>query len=396
MKPKFAVLVGDGMADYPIAELNNKTPLEYAQTPNMDTLAQGGYVGAVATIPDKLPPGSDVANLSLMGYDAKRFYSGRAPFEAASLGIKLNENETAFRCNLVTIENQIMKDYSAGHIETKDSHLIIKELQSVINSDSIRLYPGISYRHILVIKDFPSGIKCTPPHDITDQNISAFIPNGKGSEILNDITLRAKSVLEKSEINSQLKAAGKRTVSDVWLWGYGRAVTLPTLERLYGLQGSVISAVDLVRGLGYLAGLTIRLVDGATGYLGTNYAGKVEAARKALVNEDFVYLHVEAPDETSHEGNLHKKIQAIEEFDKNIVGEMLLLRNEFPNLKILVAPDHATPISLKTHASIPVPFIINGPGISSTGCSEYSEKMITSKDAISGPELFSRFIKGSF
>ncbi len=396
---KYALLVGDGMADKPIAALNGKTPLEYATTPHMDTIARQGCVGLVETIPQGFAPGSDVANMSLMGYDPKEYYSGRAPIEAASLGVALSANDTAFRCNLVNLTEGVMADYSAGHIETDDAVLIIKELQDTLNSDTMRFYPGISYRHLLVISDFPEGIlTCTPPHDISDRSYAEFIPHGAGSDILKELSERAHEILLHSPINKKRTAAGKTEVSDIWLWGQGGAVVFPTLHQRYSLTGSVISAVDLVKGLGKLAGLSVRNVEGATGYLGTNYAGKVGAAAQALEKEDFVFLHVEAPDETSHEGIAEKKIQAIEEFDAQIVGEMVKLQEQVPELRLMVLPDHGTLLSTKTHHAMPVPFTACGSEIGADSAVTYSEESAHTSSTLlyNGVTLFDTFITGTF
>jgi 2,3-bisphosphoglycerate-independent phosphoglycerate mutase len=390
---KYALLVGDGMADWPVPLLNNRTPLECARTPNMDRVAAQGILGLVSTVPSGMQPGSDVANLSLLGYDPARYYSGRAPFEAASMEIPLAESETAFRCNLVTIENETMVDYSAGHITTEEARRIIGDLQRHLTTGSTRFYPGVSYRHLMVCRDFPDGTRCTPPHDITGQPIRSYLPQGDGSALLLDLMQQARTLLPESAANKERRAQGKQPVTDIWLWGQGRAVSLPTIPQRYGIRGSVISAVDLVRGLGVLAGLKIRLVEGATGYLGTNYAGKIAAAREALETEDMVYLHVEAPDETGHEGVLEKKIQAIEEFDQHIVGEMLKYQEKAKDVRILVAPDHATPLKIKTHSGEPVPFAICGPGIRPDKYAAFNEPEARQCSPITGPELFDRFIK---
>jgi 2,3-bisphosphoglycerate-independent phosphoglycerate mutase len=395
MGRKYAILVGDGMADFPIRELGNKTPLAYAHTPNMDAVARSGTVGRIATVPEGLPPGSDVANLSLLGYDPARYYSGRAPIEAASMGVKLSPADTAFRCNLVTITDGVMADYSAGHIDTETARAIINCLKAELDSTELRFYPGVSYRHLLVVPEFPAGCVCTPPHDISDRKVAPHLPKGPGSERLLSLMEKARPLLANAPSNKARKESGKPPATDIWLWGHGRAVTLPTLAERYGLSGSVISAVDLVRGLGVLAGLKVRIVKGATGYLGTDYAGKVAAAREALEREDFVFLHVEAPDETSHEGSLEKKITAIEEFDKNIVGEMLKVQKDKPGLDLLVAPDHATPVTLKTHHGAPVPYAACGQSIRAEDFSAYSEEAAAGRPAYSGPEIFDRFINGT-
>jgi 2,3-bisphosphoglycerate-independent phosphoglycerate mutase len=394
---KYAILVGDGMADFPLPELDNRTPLEYAATPNMDAVARAGRVGLVKTIPEGLPPGSDVANMSLMGYDPAAYYSGRAPIEAASMGIDLKETDTAFRCNLVTIEKGVMADYSAGHIETSDAHEIIAALQGELETRDLRFYPGVSYRHITVIADFPSGkLDCTPPHDISGKEVAGRLPSGNGQDIVRQLMERALPVLDSCAVNKRRKAQGKKPATDIWLWGQGKAIVLPTMKERFSITGSVVSAVDLVRGIGVLAGLNVRIVEGATGYLGTNYAGKISAAHDALCNEDFVFVHVEAPDETSHEGSLEKKIQAIEEFDKNIVGEMLVMRGEFTGLRIMVLPDHATPVPLKTHHAAPVPFAVCGAGVDADDSVSYCEKSAQGKKMYTGVTLFETFIKGKF
>ena len=395
MKPKFAILVGDGMADFPIEALGGKTPLEYAKTPNMDYLARNGTIGLVSTVPKGLPPGSDVANLSLMGYDPALYYTGRAPIEAASMGVPLSPVDTAFRCNLVTLAEGRMADYSAGHIETAVAHEIIALLNEQLAGDSVRFFPGVSYRHLLVLSDFPEDCWCTPPHDISDKDFAPYLPEGPGSEELIALMEKAHGILGDAQVNLDRIKNGIPPASDIWLWGNGKAVTLPTLADRFGLSGSVISAVDLVRGLGVLAGLNVRIVQGATGYLGTNYAGKVAAARAALADEDFVFLHVEAPDEVSHEGSLQKKLQAIEEFDKHIVGEMIRLQQDTPGLSLLVAPDHATPVALKTHHETPVPFTACGPGIRAEHTPGYSEPAAAGRHLFDGPGLFDHFINGT-
>jgi 2,3-bisphosphoglycerate-independent phosphoglycerate mutase len=296
----------------------------------------------------------------------------------------------------VTIQDGIMADYSAGHIDTATAQAIVADLQKELSSDSVRFHPGVSYRHLAVIAGLPQGTcACTPPHAISGKPVRAYLPAGTGDRIVLDLMQRAKAVLSGSAANRERAAAGKPPVTDIWLWGQGRAVRLPSLRERFGLTGSVISAVDLVRGLGVLAGMTVRIVPGATGYLGTNYAGKVAAAREALQSEDLVYLHVEAPDETSHEGSLDKKIQAIEEFDRHIVGGVLGLFSEHADLRLLVLPDHATPVSLKDHHPMPVPFAVCGAGIAADASMAYSEKEAGGK-MFTGVSLFAEFVRGNF
>lgn len=393
MKYKYAILVGDGMADFEIPDLDNKTPLEYANTPNMDSVTRNGLSARVLNVPDGFAPGSDVANLSLMGYDPVLYYSGRAPIEAVSMGIKLSKQDMAFRCNLVTIHNNIMEDYSAGHIETEDSCKLIDEIQKNLGSDKISFHSGVGYRHIMIIPGFPEGLSCTPPHDISDRDITPFLPKGPQSETVISIMEKAGEILNQSEINKKRIAEGKKSATDIWLWGQGHSISMPTMKERYNITGSVISAVDLIRGLGILAGLQVRIVEGATGYLDTNYSGKVDAAFDALTNEDLVYVHIEAPDETSHEGSLEKKIKAIEDFDHRIVGEFLKFQKENNNLRILIAPDHATPISLKTHSSNPVPYTMCGSGIIKDDTITFCEKSVINRPVLSGTSLFDKFIK---
>jgi 2,3-bisphosphoglycerate-independent phosphoglycerate mutase len=390
---KYALCVGDGMADIPYQELDGRTPLEYAQTPNMDRVARSGRVGRVQTVPDGLPPGSDVANMSLMGYDAQKYYQGRAPIEAASMGVPLKADDIAFRCNLVTLRDGRMADYSAGHIETEDARELILELQRELGNDRIRFYPGVSYRHLLVISGFAEGVlKCTPPHDISGKLWNEYLPSGSGELV--SLMERARPVLARAGTNKRRAGGGKLPATDIWLWGQGRSIRLPSMKERFSLSGSVISAVDLVQGLGVLAGLTVRKVKGATGYLGTNYAGKVAAAKDALREGDFVFIHVEAPDETSHEGALQKKIQAIEEFDRNIVGEILALSAEHADFRMLVLPDHATPVAIKTHDATPVPYALCGTGIIPDETEAYSEKTAAGKPLMTAVDLFETFIKG--
>jgi len=392
MEYKYLILVGDGMADFPIDELGGKTPLEHASTPNMDRVAASGRVGLLATIPDGFLPGSDIGNMSLLGYDPAKYFSGRAPIEAASMGIPLEEGDVAFRCNLVTIYGGVMRDYSAGHISTPVAHRIISALQDALGSDRITFHPGVSYRHLLTIRNAGAKLVCTPPHDITGQKIDAFLPRGNdGRDYVLSVMGRAREVIARMKLGGGPNNENQAT--DIWLWGQGPAVTLPSLNERYGITGSVISAVDLVRGLGKLAGLTVRAVDGATGYLGTNYAGKVAAAKSAFESgEDFVYLHVEAPDETSHEGVLSKKIQAIEEFDKYVVGEMLKYQSQNPNIRIAVSPDHVTALSTRTHDASPVPFCMCGPGVGVDGVDQYSEKSAQKCTPVNGVSFFDALI----
>lgn len=362
MDRKYIILVGDGMGDYPLDRLGGRTPLEAARTPNMDRLARAGKMGTARTIPEGMAPGSDVANMSLLGYDPALYHTGRGPLEAASMGVQLERDDVAFRCNLVFLDRDvwgsvIMGDYSAGHISTPEAEKIIASLRSATSGSPLALYPGVSYRHLLVWQGGLDGLATRPPHDIIGQPIAPF--DGFSSEpVLRAFVERAARVLESHPVNIGRKKAGKLPANAVWLWGQGRAPTMPRLGDRFGISGAMVSAVDLLRGIGTYAGLDPVTVPGATGYLDTNYNGKVAAALAALAKGNFAYLHLEAPDEASHEGSLEKKLEAIERFDELIVGAVLEGVRNFAKVRILVVTDHYTPISRRTHTSDPVPFLL--------------------------------------
>jgi 2,3-bisphosphoglycerate-independent phosphoglycerate mutase len=358
---KLVVLLGDGMADLPLAALQGRTPLQAAKKPNMDLLAKQGRSGLAQTVPEGFPPGSDVANLSVMGYAPSLHYSGRAPLEAAAMNVLLGEADIAFRCNFVTIEEGIMKDYSAGHITTEEGRELIEALQPVMPQR--RLYAGVSYRNLLVLKAGANAI-CTPPHDISDQPVAEHLPHGPDSEQLVRLMNAAQPILARHPVNMRRIAAGKRPANAIWLWGQGPAPVMPSFVEKYALLGAMISAVDLLKGIGRYAGLEVIDVTGATGTIDTNYEGKVQATLEALKSCDFVYLHIEAPDEAGHEGNTELKVRAIELFDERVVGPVVDgLKKSGEDWRVLLLPDHATPISIKTHSRDPVPFTITGTGI---------------------------------
>lgn len=396
---KYIVLVADGMADYPIAELGNRTPLEAARTPNMDYIARQGRLGRVKTIPDNMIPASDVANISILGYDPKRYYTGRGPLEAANLGIEMEYDDVAFRCNLVTIANDIMIDYSAGHISSKEAGVLIKAVDRELGNDKFKFYPGISYRHLLLIKKGASEqleeVNCTAPHDISDQNIVKYLPKGKNSDTLIKLMRDSRKVLDAHEINQVRIDLKENPANMIWLWGQGKKPNMPKFTDKYEVSGSVISAVDLIKGLGRIIGLNVINVAGATGYYDTDYKNKAIAAIRSLENNDFVFVHVEAPDEAGHNGDLREKITAIERFDQLVVGTILEAFKRKKNFKIMVLPDHATPISLKTHTSDVICFGIFGKGIIGRGFLNYSEKEAEKSDFYfdKGYELMDYFIK---
>ncbi|MGE5454664.1 MAG: cofactor-independent phosphoglycerate mutase [Methylocystaceae bacterium] len=363
---KYIVLLGDGMADYPVPELGGSTPLEVADKPYMDFLAQHGVAGMVRTVPYGMPPGSDVANLSVIGYNPEVYYTGRSPLEAASIGVKLAGDDIAFRCNLVSLSEQednycerYMLDYSSDEIETKEAAILIAEVQSYLQSEEISFYPGVSYRHLMVWQGGLEKMTTTPPHDISERQITSYLPEGLGGEVLLTMMAASYKFLSQHPINLDRKAKGLKPANSIWLWGQGRKPELPLFHRKYGLRGAMVSAVDLTKGLGICAGLQVIEVPGATGNINTNFEGKAEAALKCLHQGcDFVYIHVEAPDEAGHRGELETKIKAIEAIDNRVLKPLLDGMSEFEDFKIMLLPDHPTPMSIRTHVDDPVPFVI--------------------------------------
>jgi len=398
---KYIVLVADGMADYPVEELGGRTPIEAARKPNMDFIAQNGSLGRVKTIPDKMTPASDVANLSIIGYDPKKYYTGRGPLEAANLGIELSGNDVAFRCNLVTALKDTLTDYSAGHIKTEEAAILIKYVDHCLGNEKVKFYPGISYRHLLLIKDGANlgleNLVCRPPHDITGGSISKNLPKGKNAEIITGLMEESRKILEKHEINAVRIDLKENPGNMIWLWGQGRKPQFSKFTEKFGVTGSVISAVDLIKGLGRLLGLDVINVEGATGYYDTNYQGKAEAALDSLKKNDFVFVHVEAPDEAGHNGDLREKIIAIERFDQLIVGKFLEEFKGKDDFRIMVLPDHATPVSVKTHTAEPVLFGVFGKGIPKGDSSSYCEKEAEKSNFYfdRGYELMEYFIRGT-
>ncbi|MCJ7443136.1 MAG: cofactor-independent phosphoglycerate mutase [Methanotrichaceae archaeon] len=371
---KIIIMIGDGMADVPVDALGNLTPLQVATTPNMDFLAREGRTGRARTVPHDMSPGSDVANLSIMGYDPRKYYSGRAPFEAAAMGIELARGEIAFRCNFVTVSDGIMIDYSAGHISNNEGKELINALKPLVPAQ--RLYAGVSYRNIVVL-NAGAGAICIPPHDITNRPIKDYLPKGSDSDILRELMEASKPILDTHPVNQKRTAEKKRPANLIWLWGQGPAPSMPTFKEKYNLEGAVVSAVDLLKGIGVYAGLDVIKVPEATGTIDTNYAGKVHAAFEALRHVDVVFLHVEAPDEAAHEGDVEFKIKAIELFDKLIVGPIICgFREMGNNWRICVLPDHPTPISIRTHTKDPVPFAIMGTGIEPDNIKTFDEEAV--------------------
>jgi 2,3-bisphosphoglycerate-independent phosphoglycerate mutase len=356
---KYIILVGDGMADYPLEELGGKTPLEVAETPHMDRIA-ACRVGLARTIPTGMEAGSDIANLSLLGYDPTVYHTGRAPLETASMGLDLTPDQVAFRMNLVSLERRsddeiIMRSHSSGDITTSEAVEIVESLKREITIPGIQIYAGVAYRHILLWDHGPVDAVTIPPHDVLDQNMASYL-NGPSNNPVLDLVRRSWPVLQRHEINKKRKEAGLKEANSVWLWGQGKAPTLPSFMDRYGLKGGVISAVDLVKGIGIFMGLMPIHVEGATGYLNTNYRGKAQEALKGLASLDLIYLHVEAPDEAGHAGDHREKIEAIENFDNKVVGTVLEGLEGFERYRIMVVSDHFTPIEKRTHTEEPPPF----------------------------------------
>jgi 2,3-bisphosphoglycerate-independent phosphoglycerate mutase len=398
---KYIILLGDGMADRPRQDLGGKTCLQAARTPNLDRLATSGQVGMVRTVPQGFPPGSDVANLSVMGYDPRKFYTGRSPLEAASIGVQLGPDDVAYRCNLVTLRfsgggptaerrrHAVMEDFSAGHITTQEARTLIEEIDRRLGRDHLRFYPGVSYRHLLVWKGGKDRIECTPPHDIQDKAIGDYLPSGEGADVINGMMDASVDILTAHPLNKGRTEKGKRPANSIWLWGQGKRPSMPTFREKYGLEGAVISAVD--------PGFEVINVPGATGWIDTNYVGKAEHALFALKTKDIVYLHVEAPDEAGHTGDVKNKIKAIEDFDELIVGNIIEGMKQFDEYRILALPDHPTPIEIRTHSAEPVPFVLYDSRRERKGDPvPYCEEIAGRKDALlfeEGHALMDHFLR---
>ncbi|MBI4435794.1 MAG: cofactor-independent phosphoglycerate mutase [Candidatus Omnitrophica bacterium] len=396
---KYAVLIADGMADEPLQELFGKTPLEAARTPRMDELAQGGQVGLCRTVPKGLNPASDVASLSILGYDPRRYYTGRGVLEAANIGVTLKEDEVAFRCNLMTTANGRLMDYSAGHITTQEATVLIQHLNKRLGKKGIRFYPGVSYRHLLVVKKSFSetgkfNITASGPHTLIGSEVEKNFPQGEGADFLKQLMVKSQEVLADHEVNKVRVDLGENPANMIWLWGPGTHTSLPSFKEKFGLKGAVISAIDLIKGIGRLSGLDVIEVPGATGYYDTNYEGKAAYALKALKQKDFVLVHLEATDEAGHAGDLREKITAIEKFDRHIVGGVLDGLRKMKDFRMLVMPDHATLVSRRAHVDDPVCFLLYGDGIEPRSAAEFSEKSAGSTGLIfeEGHNLMDYFI----
>ncbi len=376
---KYALIIPDGCADEPQESLGGQTPLQAAHLPEMDAVAARGVVGRANHVPADLPPGSDVANLSLLGYDPKRYFTGRAPLEAAAQGIHLATNDCAIRCNLVTIEGQSMRDFTADHISTDEAKALLATLQTELGGGNLEFVPGVSYRNLLIYRGgdrqppFTIDTRATPPHDLTDKSVLDDYPRGPGSDYLNQLMSDSVAIFADHPVNVERRRQGRLPATNIWLWGQGGAPAVPPFADVYGKRGAMITAVDLLRGLAVLLGWRRIEVAGATGYLDTDYAAKGRAAIEALPDVDLVCVHVEAPDEASHEGNAPAKIKALEEIDRHIVGPLHKALAAGGEYRLLVSPDHPTPLRTKTHSHGAVPFAIAGSGIAADGFHTYDE-----------------------
>ncbi|MGM9754879.1 MAG: cofactor-independent phosphoglycerate mutase [Parabacteroides sp.] len=378
---KHIIILGDGMADEPIASLGSLTPLQYAQTPYMDELARLGVTGRMKTVADGFHPGSEVANMAVLGYDLPTVYEGRGVLEAASIGVELQPGDMAMRCNLICVEGEILKNHSAGHITTEESDALIQYLNEQLGSERVHFYTGVSYRHLLVIKGGDKRVACTPPHDVPLHPfrpllVKAEVPEAQATaDLLNELILRSQELLKTHPVNLRRQAEGKDMANSIWPWSPGYRPAMRTLKEMYGFErGAVISAVDLIRGIGVYAGLKVLHVEGATGLYDTNYEGKAQAALEALKENDFVYLHIEASDEAGHEGDVALKIKTIENLDRRAVGPIYEAVKQWKEpVAIAVLPDHPTPCAVRTHTNQPVPFLIWKPGETPDGVTRFDE-----------------------
>ncbi len=359
-RPKRAIIIMDGAADDPQDGLGGLTPLQAARIPHADSVAREGICGLAKTIPDEMEPGSDVATLAILGYDPRQYHTGRAPLEAASLDVPLSPEDVAFRCNLVSSDGTTLIDYSAGEIPTSDARVLMALVNEKLSTRRLQFYAGVSYRHVMVWRDGSPEVRTTPPHDIIGKTIEPYLPRGDGESMLRQLMFDSLEILDSHEINERRRDEGKVPANMIWLWGQGRVCVLPSFAIQRGAAGAVIAAVDLVRGVGKCAGLSTLAVAGATGNLETDFAAKGEAAVDALEKYDFVLVHIEAPDEASHQASPERKVWAIEQIDRHIVGSVAEHLRSLPGSRLMVAADHYTKISTRTHAREPVPFAISG------------------------------------
>jgi 2,3-bisphosphoglycerate-independent phosphoglycerate mutase len=377
---KYLLVIGDGMADNPVPELGNKTPLQAAHKPNMDKIAATGKNGLIKNVPDECTPGSDVAICSVLSYDPRKYCPGRGPLETPAKGIQLGKNDVAYRCNIITEENDAIADYSAGHITTKEAEQLIASIQTAFDKPGeIEFYPGLDYRHFLILRNNPNSdqIQCTPPHDVTGTKVAKVLPKAKipeaekTAELLRKMIEQSRPILRNHPVNIARQKAGKRQGNLIWPWGGGKKPSMPTLKEKFGVKSAVISAVDLVKGIGSFAGMEIINVQGATGLADTNYEGKADAALKAIKTNDLVFVHVEAPDEAGHVRDYKLKVKTIEDLDRRLLGRIMQGMNE--QYAIAILPDHPTPVKTGIHSREPVPFAICTPNLKPDGVKAFDE-----------------------
>lgn len=392
---KYCVLIIDGAAGLPLPERGNKTCLELTHTPNLDAMAREGMVGLVRTVPPGMEPSSACACLSILGYDPRVYYKGRASIEARSMGIDVEDGEVVFRCNLVAVRDSRMWDYSSGHISTGEAKELIAALEESLGNDQIHFYPGISYRHLCKISGREDTLMatCTPPHDIPDKPIDEFLPHGPGSELLRDLMARSKAVLHEHPVNAARRFRGDTPATTVWLfWGSGKLPDMPPFQQVYGLKAALTSGVDLLGGLAQLAGMDVLEIPGVTDSLDNDYAAQGTGAVEALTKYDLVVIHIEAPDEAAHDGSIDDKIEAIRMIDREVVSRLRSWQGDA--LRTLILPDHPTPIQIRTHSADPVPFILWGQGFTANGANSFSEAQARKTDFFieDGYNIMSRLI----
>jgi 2,3-bisphosphoglycerate-independent phosphoglycerate mutase len=394
---KYCVLIVDGAAGWPIKEQGNKTTLELARTPNLDALAREGTLGLTNNVPPDMEPSSAVACMSLLGYDPAVYYRGRAAIEAVSMGVPIKRGESVFRCNLVAIKGGRMWSYCSGHIKSEEARELIDALNEKLGSDDVAFYPGVGYRHLLKLKGHTETTRavCTPPHDIPDKAVAEYFPRGRGSRFLNKLMADSQEILKHHPVNYHRAARGQVPATSIWLfWGSGPIPKIPSFKKLYGLKAAITSGVDLLRGLGQMTGMTTLNIKGVTDNMKNNFAGQAEGALKALDKHDLVVVHVEAPDEAGHAGNASEKIEAIERTDAEVVARLRQYKKE--PLRILVLPDHPTPVAARTHVAEPVPFLMWGPGFEADDAGRFTEAEAARTGLLipQGYNVMSRFTGG--
>lgn len=401
---KYVVVLYDGMADYPVPALDGKTPMMCAKKPNMDYLAKNGEVGLIKTVAEGLKPGSDVANMSVMGFDPMKFYTGRSPLEAASIGIDMKPTDVSLRTNLVTLseddlpyEKKTIEDYCADDISTEEAEILVKYIEEKLGTDEFKFYPGVSYRHCLIWANGTTDLgTMTPPHDITGRVITEYLSDSKNAKPLIDMMKKSYDLLKDHPVNLERKAKGKRPANSIWLWGEGTRPAFDSFENIYGVKGGVVSAVDLIKGLGGCAEMQVAEVEGATGYIDTNFEGKAKAGLKLLENGcDLVYIHFEAPDECGHRNEPENKVRAIEMIDERVLPILFDGLKKYDDYKIMILPDHPTPIVTRTHASDPVPYLIYQKGNEvESGVESINEETakLTGNYIDFGPSIMGRFL----